>query len=352
MSIDMRLTMFAFSALVALAACDVGDEQTSITTVESALSLPLFHGRFGSPTIVRDKDTLHAYFAIQKFDQQTVHVTHAKSDDDGKTWVRVGEALPHLNKLAVESGAVWAPGAAQISDNEWMLYYTAVRAGTDSKMCIYRAHADTAHGPFVDDFDGPLVCPDGSLWAIDPYPVKNARGDWFLLARIDEPGGNNTIELRALTPNGRHFADGSSWSTLSHINQGGWEEPVMENAAIVRLEGPGGQKRWYEFYSGNSYKTEHYAIGYADCGTSIQGPCVKKTVDAPWMKSMPDIHAYGPGTPTFFRDANGDMLMAVNTWKFAGGESNPKNQGQIMHIFEVHIGADGVPVAKFVRMVE
>ena len=40
------------------------------------------------------------------------------------------------------------------------------------------------------------------------------------------------------------------------------------------------------------------------------------------------------------------------TWKFPNGEANPNNHGQIMHIFKVHIGSDGRPVATFVRMVE
>jgi hypothetical protein len=106
------------------------------------------------------------------------------------------------------------------------------------------------------------------------------------------------------------------------------------------------------FYSGGSYRNNTYAVGYADCGPSINGPCVKKTVDHPWLASDPSLSMYGPGTPTFYRDGQGHTIMAVNTWKYSGGESNPKNHGQIMHMFEVHIGANGVPVAKFVRMVE
>ena len=82
---------------------------------------------------------------------------------------------------------MWAPGAAKIDDDHWMLYYTAQVAGTVGKMCTYRAHAAGPHGPFVDDFDGPMVCPDSTLWAIDPYPVRDAHGDWHLLARVDEP---------------------------------------------------------------------------------------------------------------------------------------------------------------------
>lgn len=321
------------------------------TALDSLAQLPQFHGRFGSPSIVRDDDELQAYFAIQSFDGKTEHVAHARSADGGKTWLRVGDALPRLNREADEGGSVWAPGAAKLRDDRWMLYYSAVVRGTASHMCIYRAHADSAHGPFVDDFTGPLECPSGGLWAIDPYPVHDANGDWHLLARIDEPGGVNTIEIRKLDDSGRHFAGGSEWKTLTKITKGGWEEPVMENAAIVRLDANSG-KRWYVFYSGGSYRDNSYAVGYADCGATIDGPCVKKTVANPWLASDAKLQMFGPGTPTFYRDGNGHTVMAVNSWKFSGGENNPKNHGQVMHMFDVRIDGDGKPVAKFLRMVE
>src|SRR5512138_2736148 len=102
------------ACLVVLTACmDDVDDDSLVETI----SLPEFHGRFGSPTIVRDGDALHAYFAIQAYEGETVHVTHARSDDGGATWLRVGEALPRLNTDALQSGAVWAPGAAKIDDN-------------------------------------------------------------------------------------------------------------------------------------------------------------------------------------------------------------------------------------------
>lgn len=344
----------ACSLLLFLGGCVApdADEPIADSAVDGLSALPEFHGRFGSPSIVRDGDRLHAYFAIQRVDGAIEHVAHARSDDGGKSWLSVGDALPRLGDAAVANGAVWAPGAAKIDDNHWMLYYTAVRAGTDRHMCIYRAHAASAHGPFADDFAEPLECPDGGLWAIDPYPVRDAHGRRHLLARVDEPNGVNTIQLRELGEFGQHFAPGSAWVTLTRIDKGGWEEPVMENAAIVRLDA-NGEKRWYVFYSGGSYRNDTYAVGYADCGPSIDGPCVKKTVDKPWLASDPDLDMFGPGTPTFYRDGRGDTIMAVNTWKFSGGEANPKNHGQqVMHLFEVHIGGNGRPVAKFVRMVE
>lgn len=334
--------------ILALASCATDLE---LDDAEDAASLPDFHGRFGSPTIAKDdNDTLHAYFPIQAHKGDRVNVTHARSHDGGVTWQRVGEALPKLGPAVKPDSTVWAPGIARIADDHWMLYYTATQRGTERHMCTFRAHANSPRGPFVDDYAHPLVCPDGGLWAIDPYPVQDAQGDWHLLARVDEPNGNNTISIRALGPRGEQFRDGSVWRELTHINQGGWEEPVMENAAIVRLGGKG-EKRWFVFYSGGSYKDDTYAVGYADCGASIHGPCVKKTVNAPWLASRPDLKMFGPGTPTFFREG-GKTIMAVNTWKFSGGFSNPKNSGQTMHLFEVHLNAQGKPVAKFLRMVE
>jgi len=310
-------------------------------------SITAFHGRFGSPTIVNSGGALHAYFPIQDDNGKRVNVAHARSEDDGVTWLDEGDALPKLSREADPTGAVWAPGAAKIADGKWMLYYSAVRAGTSQHMCTYRAHSDGPHGPFVDDFDGPIECPANGLWAIDPYPIQDAHGGWHLLARVDHAGGDNTISLRALTANGRQFADGSAWQVLTHITKGGWEEPVMENASIVRLDG-----NWYVFYSGGSYRDNSYGIGYADCGPSISGACDKQTVAHPWLGTDPAAKIFGPGTPTFFTDDKGRTIMAANVWEFSGGESNPKNHGQIMAMFEVHIARNHKPVAQFLRFVK
>ena len=112
--------------LLASAGCIVGDEPFG----ESDGSLSEFHGRFGSPTIVNDGGKLHAYFPIQQSGGQRVNVAHARSDDDGVTWLDAGDALPKLSREADPNGAVWAPGAAKIADGKRMLFYSAVRKGT------------------------------------------------------------------------------------------------------------------------------------------------------------------------------------------------------------------------------
>jgi hypothetical protein len=310
-----------------------------------------FIGAYASPTIVRVGTTYHAYFAKHRIAGKVYNVPHATFTESGN-WTFVGEALPNLGAQADDSGnyAVWAPAAAQIDATHWVLYYSSTLQGTTQKKCIWRAHAAGPDGPFVDDFGGPIVCLPGSLWAIDPYLVQDAAGGWNLAARLDEPGGINTIQLRALNAQARDFLPGSSWSKLTQNAPSSWEQPVLENAAVVRLTPPVGAPHWFVFYSGRAWANDSYAVGYADCGTSIEGPCVKKTPTGPWLASDAGTGTFGPGTPTFYTTPTGDMRMSVQAWEHSGGTSNPKNNGQIMRTYGVTIDNAYNPTPTLVRV--
>ena len=311
-----------------------------------------FPGAFASPSIVREGDTYHAWMAKQRANGKVYNIAHATLSPDGK-WKLQGDALPKLGKGAVHSGgyAVWAPGAAKIDANHWALYYSATLEGHGQKKCIWRARANSPDGPFVDDFDGPIECLDGGLWAIDPDLVQDAKGTWHLVARLDEPGGINTIKIRQLSDNALHFAPGSSWIELTHNRAKSWEQPVMENAAMVRLKPPGGgNPHWFVFYSGRAWANNSYAVGYADCGESINGPCDKKTVNGPWMATDADAKVFGPGTPTFYKDESGTQLMSVQVWRYSGGKANDKNNGQSMRTYALTIGDGYHPHADPLRV--
>src|ERR1044071_1859561 len=86
-----RMHRYVLLALVLASGCATDDD--SLYDSEDGFTLQPFHGRFGSPSIVRDGDTLHAYFPIQRFEGDTVHVAHARSADGGAHWGRVGDAL-------------------------------------------------------------------------------------------------------------------------------------------------------------------------------------------------------------------------------------------------------------------
>jgi hypothetical protein len=307
-----------------------------------------FAGAYASPTILRDGAAYHAYFAGQSFGGRHYNAPHITRTGDGG-WHVVGDALPHLGHDA--ELPVWAPAAAKISSGHFMLYYTAKLAGTTSKKCLWRAHATSADGPFVDDFGGPIECLPSTLWAIDPYLVKDARGTWHLAARLDQPGGINTIQIRELDEQGQHFAAGSSWVQLTHNAPGSWEQPVLENAGVVRLRpAGGGEAHWFVFYSARAWDDASYAIGYADCGTGIDGPCVKKTPDGPWLASNRTAGLFGPGTPTFYPGDAGEMLMSVQAWKTSGG--NATDGRQIMRTYTITVDDAYVPHVRLQRVDE
>lgn len=310
-----------------------------------------FAGAYSSPTIVREGSIYHAYFAKQTIGGKHYNTPHATFDDAGN-FTFVGEALPNLGTGADDVGGyqVWAPAVAKIDATHWMLYYAATVAGTTSKKCIWRAHAAGPDGPFVDDFAGPLVCQDGTLWSIDPYVVKDSAGTWQFSARIDQPGGINTIQNRPLGPLGENFAPGSDFAVLTKNAPTSWEQPVLENAAVVQLTPPSGAAHWFVFYSGGAWDDNSYAVGYADCGTSLTGPCVKKTPTGPWMATDKTTGVFGPGTPTFYTSAAGATLMSVQAWQYAGGKSNAMNNGQIMRTYTLTIDNAYVPTATLVRV--
>ncbi len=309
-----------------------------------------FAGNYSSPSIVRVGEIYHVYFAQQSLGGRHYHTPHATFTEDGN-FTFVGEALPSMGADADASGPTWAPGVARIDATHWVLYYTAHLSGTTSKKCLFRAHASGPDGPFVDDYAAPLYCADGGLWSIDAYPVEDAHGVWRLSARIDQPGGINTIALRELGALGAHFAAGSSWLELTHNAPTSWEQPVMENAGIVRLTPPTAEPHWFVFYSGRAWDDDSYAIGYADCGPGLSdGACTRVTTGGPWLATDAANDVFAPGTPTFYTNRAGDTMMSVQAWEHTGGTSNPRNHGQIMRTYRMTIDDGYRPTAHLVRV--
>jgi hypothetical protein len=356
----MRLALAAAALMTLTVAC-ASPEAEEATESSGADLAEVDNIAFPSPTIVRDGATYHMYVAKRVVDGTPVNAPHFIGDANGN-WKYVGDALPKLNVKARQNGKryiVWAPSVAKISEKLWALHYTAtLDASAGQKKCLFRAHADNANGPFIDDSPEPLYCAPATLWAIDPSLVQDpSTKDWYLAARIDEPGGINTVKIRKLGPKAMEFAGGSEWRTLTQNSPNSWEQPVLENASVVSLapaKGKGGPAHWYVFYSGAAWSNDSYAIGYADCGTSLEGPCEKKTVKGPWMQTDAAQGLFGPGTPTFYENEAGETLMSIQAWKYPGGTSNPKNTaiGQVMRTYAMSVNAKYEPKADFIRVDE
>ena len=89
-------------------------------------------------------------------------------------------------------------------------------------------------------------------------------------------------------------------------NDAAWEAPLIENPALVRLDG-----RYALLYSGGRWESDGYATGYALCDTPV-GPCTKVTTEQPLHAS--DGVVAGPGGATVVTGPAGDMWLVHHGW--------------------------------------
>ena len=59
---------------------------------------------------------------------------------------------------------------------------------------------------------------------------------------------------------------------------------------------------------------------------------------------------FGPGTPTFYTDEDGHVMMSIQAWQHHGGESNAENHGQIMRTYQIKVDAEFTPSVKLTRV--
>lgn len=238
------------------------------------------------------------------------------------------EALPELPAWSAP-GAVWAPSVLQRGE-AFVLYYTTTDEAS-GRQCISRATGSRAEGPFQDRSDRPLVCPTDLGGAIDPSPFVTEDGTPYLLWKADGNccGLPTRIYAQALTADGLQVA-GPAQELLASTQ--GWEAGVVEAPAMVEHDG-----RLFLFYSGNSWDSADYAIGYATCDTPL-GPCTKP-LDQPWLGSGRE--RAGPGGQEFFRDG-GDLHMVFHAWLHG---TVGYDQGSFRSLHTVPITfRDGAPV--------
>lgn len=264
---------------------------------------------FADPSVIFAEGAFHLY-ATNTRKKNLPHVTSI----DLSQWSLAAEndAMPTLPSWVAPEGVIWAPGVLAVSKTRYVLFYAAkvagsAPAGERGKMCIGRAVATKPAGPFVDAHDAPMICRP-SAWSIDASPFAAADGSFHLVWRQDvddaaAPTKMNTVHVQALTADGDDFVAGSTSTELVRRTTGSWEEPILENPAMVFAAG-----KYWLFYSANAWRTADYAIGYATCA-SPKGPCTKHSTTGPWLGSDAKGTLRGPGGEEIVRGIGGTLTL-------------------------------------------
>jgi beta-xylosidase len=266
---------------------------------------PVFATDFPDPFVLREGTTYYAFST----NTGTKNIPVATSNDLAK-WTDLPDALPALPAWA-ETGVslTWAPSVLRRGAS-YVLYYTA-RSKAAGFQCIGRALSAQPAGPYVDDSAEPFICqvtePQALCGSIDASPFVASNGDAYLTWKSDENAAACASDARIWTQ--RLGIDGISLidvPTELLKRDRPWEAPLIEGPSMIEVA-----NQFYLFYSANRWESEDYGVGYAIC-TTPYGPCSKKTLDGPLVKSSADV--LGPGGQEFFTDTNGKLWMAYHAW--------------------------------------
>ena len=291
------------SAVSAFAASNSQGAVTSITAASSAcLALDGTGGGLVHPFDFPDPFVLTVgsqYFAFAT--NSAAGNIQILQSSDLTHWTTLAEALPHIAAWAAP-GATWAPSVLKQGSN-YVLYYSALD-GTTGEQCISEAVAGQPQGPYVDSSTTPLVCQLNLGGSFDPSAFVGTNGTAYLTWKSQGAAGQPpTIWSQPLTANGTALGAGPPAALLTPSQ--GWQGGVVEGPDMV-VSG----SQYLLLYSANNWETASYAIGVADCSGPM-GPCTEPT-SQPLLAS--DQWMSGPGGPSVFTDAQGNLWLAFDAW--------------------------------------
>lgn len=281
-----------------------------------------YAGDFPDPWIVRLGDRYFAYSTtsgglnVPLLTSTNLHtwVSRAATPD-----APMGDALPRTAAWSegVEKSdgrfraSTWAPSVARLGPHRFRLAYATEVAGAPGQlMCISIATATSAIGPFVDRTTAPTVCPRNG--AIDPQIYIAPTGRPWLVWKADLYPAR--LYTQPMNNAATRVTPGVRPTYLAKVRQP-WEGRIIENPAMIRYH-----KRFYLFYSANSYASTRYAIGYLIC-KSWKGDC-RRPRKKPLLATGGAIA--GPGGPAPFVDGRGRLRLGYHAWT-AGAVGYPTN---------------------------
>lgn len=275
--------------------------------------------KYTSPVFLGDPFILlydNVYYAYGTNAEDGIEVY---TSDDLLTWEKAKNLA--LNKK--DSWAdrwFWAPEVYFIKEkNKFYMYYSA-----DEHICV--ATSDSPLGPFIQEEKKPMLadekCIDNSLFIDDDgksYLYFDRFNDGLNIWVAELENDLTTIKQSTMTK-------------CINVSQP-WEEVwprVNEGPFVVKHKGI-----YYMTYSGNSYESPYYGVGYAT-SDSPMGPWTK--YDKNPILQKPDS-LVGVGHSAMFNDKNGKMKIV-----FHAHNNQEHIHPRKMYIADVSFTDDEVPV--------
>ena len=254
------------------------------------------------PYILLDGDTYYAYGT------NDANGIRCYTSDDLRVWKYEGLALNKAN--TTETQWFWAPEVYHIGD-KYIMYYSANEH-------LFAATATSPKGPFVQVGSYQMESLIGSEKCIDSHVffdedstayiffVRFTDGNCIWQAKL----GEDYITPVANTLR-KCFAASQSWE----LKQG----RVNEGPNVIKYN-----RRYFLTYSGNDYRSQDYAVGYAYTSNIATGTWTKYS-NNPILRRWDDL--VGTGHHSLFYDKEG-LLRIV----FHAHNSTEQVQTRLMYI--------------------
>ncbi len=304
----MRIIKLCVLAIVSLAFLSCGGSEKS----DFEYTTPVL---FGDPFIMLHNNVYYAYGTNAE------NGIEVYTSDDLLTWKK-SPTLALDKKDSWADRWYWAPEVYYIKEkNKFFMYYSA-----DEHICV--ATADSPLGPFVQDVKEPMIadekCIDNSLFIDDdgkPYLYFDRFDDGLNICVAELESDLKTIKKETIT---KCINVSQSWEEI-------WPR-VNEGAFVTKYK-----DLYYLTYSGNSYESPFYGVGYATA-TSPMGPWTK--YDKNPILQKPDS-LVGVGHSAMFHDKAGQLRIV-----FHAHHSPDIIHPRAMYIAGVTFTDDTVPVMK------
>jgi beta-xylosidase len=274
----------------------------------SALSVyqnPVLDRNFPDPFVMEVDHVFYSYAT----NSNRSNVPVARSDDLTE-WTPLPDAMPELASWVQPiPNMVWAPEVIRIDDG-FRMYYVA-HDRESGRQCVGVASGKSPEGPFRDAAARPLICPAGFERAIDPNPYRDGNQLYVYFSGVC-CGQSNGIYAQKLSPDG--LTTTGEPALVIKVDTA-WEGSVVEAPTMLKYG-----KSYYLFYSGNDYRNQTYAVGYAVCKSAL-GPCTKARENPLLATGSTMSGAIGPGHQSIIKVGR-DYWMLYHGWNGVVGYGN------------------------------